>query len=297
MYRSELKNTSDLTNCNFLIKGLEHHIKDDKWTTDLIALTVPKIPKKKVEDSRKKDYGYYNKDEVTAGGNKEAIKCDMTLEEILNELGYKEGEPIYHFALAQFEHEGWDPRANRGIGSAAYRNNNPGNLNFYQGLDVIDPTVSMEKGYFGNAPRFAHFKTCVLGAKAYIELKLKRWATGKMPPTPGNSKLLSQRGYKEWKGGEPTLREYMYTYTPPSEKAVKNGKVITLTNKTEGYIQTILDELKNVEGYGTVLNLNWNANTKVIDIIELRTSSQVAATKESRKKRDDLYKATGFTLL
>lgn len=158
------------------------------------------------------------------------IKGSPEFKVVLKKAGYKSGTLEYEFALTIATKEGWLPGANNGRGSRAYRNNNPGNLDYSTDFLKIDPKVTREPG---SGSRFARFSTAELGTKALIEGKIKKWASGKMPVTSGNQKLISTSDkYKP--GTVPTIAQFMYTYAPPNE------------NNTENYIGSILGNLKKV---------------------------------------------------
>lgn len=79
----------------------------------------------------------------------------------------------------------------------------------------------------GSEGRFAKFSDPCLGSKALIEEKIKKWSKGQMP------NYGSAPGYQT--GKIPTLKQFMYTYAPPSE------------NDTTKYINDILKSLANVQ--------------------------------------------------
>lgn len=158
------------------------------------------------------------------------IKGSPLFKIVLNNAGYKSGTLEYEFALTIATKEGWLQNANNGRGSRAYRNNNPGNLDYSSDFLKIDPKVTREPG---SGSRFARFSTAELGTKALIEGKIKKWASGRMPVTSGNQKLIAASD--KYKAGTiPTIVQFMYTYAPPNE------------NKTENYISNILYNLKKV---------------------------------------------------
>jgi hypothetical protein len=187
------------------------------------------------------------KEETTNPANIPAgapIKGSPLFKVVLNNAGYKPGSLEYEFALTIATKEGWAPNANNGKGSRSYRNNNPGNLDYSSDLSKIDPNVTREPG---SGSRFARFSTAELGAKALIEGKIKRWASGKMPVTSGNQSLIAVSD-KYKKGTPPTIVQFMYTYAPPNE------------NNTEGYLASILSSLKKV-------NPNITRTSKVKDYL------------------------------
>jgi hypothetical protein len=136
--------------------------------------------------------------------------------QVLLTAGYSENSPEYRLAFAIGSKEGWNAKANGGIGTRSYRNNNPGNLDFSTNLRSIDPGVTLENNPFGSN-RFAHFTTAELGAKALVETKIKQWASGRMPPTEGNQFLIvNKKGGNRWIANQPpTISQFFYTYAPP----------------------------------------------------------------------------------
>lgn len=149
------------------------------------------------------------------------------LDEVISCSGYGAGTPEFKFAKIIATKEGWIKNLNNGKGSRSYRNNNPGNLDYYDGLKSIDSGVQKEKKLDGSEGRFAKFSTPCLGTKALIEEKIKKWSKGQMP------NYGSAPGYVS--GKVPTLKQFMYTYAPPNE------------NDTTKYINDILKSLANRE--------------------------------------------------
>jgi hypothetical protein len=160
------------------------------------------------------------------------VKGDPSLRQVILNAGYAENSAEFVFALAIGTKEGWNPKANGGVGSRSYRNNNPGNLDYSINLKRINQNISLENNPYGEN-RFALFQTAELGVKVLIENKIKRWANGNMPITAGNTKLIEQKnGGKQYKSGtSPTLAQFVYTYAPPNE------------NNTEKYITDLLKDL------------------------------------------------------
>jgi hypothetical protein len=149
------------------------------------------------------------------------------LNEVISCSGYGKDTPEFKFAKIIATKEGWVKNLNNGKGSRSYRNNNPGNLDYYDGLKSIDSNVQREKKSDGKEGRFAKFSSPCLGSKALIEDKIKKWSKGFMPD------YGSAPGYD--KGEIPTLKQFMYTYAPPNE------------NDTTKYINDILKSLGNEE--------------------------------------------------
>lgn len=151
--------------------------------------------------------------------------------------------------------EGWIATANAGLGSRAYRNNNPGNLDYQPSFKNIDPGVKLEKklkdGKLTDEDgRFAHFSSPEKGVLA-LKNKIIRWANGKMPITAGNQSLIARDfgdEYKWTKGETPTVLQFMYTYAPPNE------------NSSVNYVNYILKE------FGLEAT-DENQNLKMIDLL------------------------------
>jgi hypothetical protein len=233
----------------FLIKGITHTISNNEWTTTLESLAIPKDPfglQNNTEISKSQNS---NTNSPLSQGNLNAIKGNNSLRQVLLDAGYSENSPEYRFAFAIGSREGWDANANGGIGTRSYRNNNPGNLDFSINLRSIDSGVALENNPFGSN-RFAHFTTAELGAKALVETKIKQWANGNMPSTPGNQILIvNRKGGNRWIANQPpTIAQFFYTYAPPNE------------NNTEQYISGVINDLR-------VIKPNINRNTLVKDIL------------------------------
>jgi hypothetical protein len=159
------------------------------------------------------------------------------IDAVLSATGYAPGSGAYVIAKIIATKEGWLPNVNNGKGSRAYRNNNPGNLDYQDDFKTIDSKVSKEPG-----GRFAIFSSPVLGAKALIQKKIIRWANGNMPVTATNKSF-----YKS--GTKPTIKQFITTYAPPSE------------NNTVGYIKQVVSGVKSI-------NPNATEKTLVADIIK-----------------------------
>jgi hypothetical protein len=162
-----------------------------------------------------------------------------SLDSVISCSGY--GPSTSEFKLAKIiaNKEGWVKNMNNGKGSRSYRNNNPGNLDYYDGLKSIDGQVTKETKLDGSIGRFAKFSSPCLGAKALIEEKIVKWSNGEMPA------YGSAPGYKT--GQVPTLKQFMYTYAPPNE------------NDTTKYINDILKSLGNQE---------FTPNTSMVKILQ-----------------------------
>jgi hypothetical protein len=149
------------------------------------------------------------------------------LDSVISCSGYGPNTSEFKLAKIIANKEGWVKNMNNGKGSRSYRNNNPGNLDYYDGLKSIDSKATKETKLDGSTGRFAKFSSPCLGAKALIEEKIIKWSNGNMPD------YGSAPGYD--KGEIPTLKQFMYTYAPPNE------------NDTTKYINDILKSLGNAE--------------------------------------------------
>jgi hypothetical protein len=227
----------------FIIKGVDHTIAENDWTTNLSTLAIPRKPYGSQTSITKPPIN------ISSKGNISAIRGNNSLRQVLLTAGYSENSPEYRLAFAIGSKEGWNANANGGIGTRSYRNNNPGNLDFSTNLRSIDPGVTLENNPFGSN-RFAHFTTAELGAKALVETKIKQWASGRMPPTEGNQFLIvNKKGGNRWIVNQPpTISQFFYTYAPPNE------------NNTEQYISGIINDLRPIKP-------NINRNTLVKDIL------------------------------
>ena len=224
----------------FILHSIDHNVNNNKWTTKITGQTLnirfDELTEAEKEAIKKaqtpaevsvKTLTERIKNQASSIIEKGApLKGNPLLKNVLQQAGYKPGTFVFEMALIIGTKEGWLPNVNGGAGSRAYRNNNPGNLDYSNSLKRIDPKVIIEPG-----GRFARFSTAELGAKALVENVIKRWGNGNMPVTAGNQTLISP--LSRWKKGTPpTLEQFMYTYAPPNE------------NNTEAYIQNILTSLQ-----------------------------------------------------
>jgi len=206
----------------FLVTGLEHQVNGQAWTTVVRSQIYVIGSKYKTRRHILKDLKEIPGE--SGPGNARALAGNPDLKQVLIRAGYPAGTAKHELALAIGTKEGWDREANSGRGTRAYRNNNPGNLNYSDSLKQVDPSVTLESGL---EARFAHFTTAELGAKALVQ-KLERWSTGNMP-AGGIDNMPVKEKWK--KGTPPTLAQTIYTYAPPTE------------NKTEGYIASLIATL------------------------------------------------------
>jgi hypothetical protein len=236
----------------FIIKGISNTIENNEWTTTLDSMAIPKNPfGSSVAESSVEQASQKPKTKRTRGtGNSNAVRGNADLRQILITAGYAEGTAAYQFAYSIGTKEGWNATANGGRGTRAYRNNNPGNLDYSDSLKAIDPGVTLENNPYG-PDRFAHFTTAELGAKALVETKIKSWANGRMPITTGNQSIIvSYKGGNKYKQGtNPTLAQFFFTYAPPTDG-----------NNTEKYITDVIRDLSKIKP-------GINRNTLVKDIL------------------------------
>lgn len=221
---------------SFIVKGINHTVDNEKWVTTLETLAIASEKGQRQPAEELKERAAPKKEQREQGeGNPQALKANENLKVIFRNAGYQDGTPEFELGVTIGTKEGWNAKANDGVGSRSYRNNNPGNIDYDRGLKEIDPGVKLEKNPFKGGNRFAHFTTAELGAKALVEKKIKKWAVGKMPVTSGNTKLIADAngGEKYKKGTKPTIAQFFYTYAPPNE------------NNTEGYISAVVTSLKD----------------------------------------------------
>jgi hypothetical protein len=222
-------------NIQFITVGVSHKIDSNGWVTMLNSISGPKqdnlvkllVSQPSAISTQTTDI---NKAEQLL--NPPKTNSNILLPPILKSAGYAPGTIQYEMALSIGTKEGWNPKANNGVGSRSYRNNNPGNLDYSISLKNIDSGVTLENNPFG-ANRFAKFSTPELGAKALVETKIKRWADGNMPVTATNSSFPTY-GLPTWKKPQkPSIAQFIYTFAPPNE------------NNSEGYVLNVVDSLKS----------------------------------------------------
>lgn len=227
---------------NFIIFDIKHSIRDNQWNTTIRGKAIPSETDISPSTAINVETDNYLKTNKTLSPTPSPTipaetsspqRTNKTLRQIIIDAGYPENSAAFVFALSIGNKEGWSATANGGAGSRSYRNNNPGNLVFSSNLSIIDPGVRLESNPFG-ANRFALFSTPELGVKALVELKLKRWAQGKMPVTSGNTVQIeaNRAGTKYVAGKSPTIAQFVYTYAPPSDG-----------NNTERYLTSLLTDI------------------------------------------------------
>jgi hypothetical protein len=228
------------------ITSIGHTIEGGDWVTRIDTLNIVLEDPKGVEFSSldlnklKEILAQSLQEAISGGGGGGLLAGNKQLSLIIESAGYPKNTALHALALTIGTQEGWSSTANGGAGSLSYRNNNPGNLDFDSRAKSIDPGA-------GANGRFTRFTTAELGAKALIENKIKRWAQGNMPVTPGNQSLINPS--EKWNNGsKPTIAQFFYTYAPPNE------------NNTEAYINSIISTLK--QQYPSI-----NRNTLVYDLI------------------------------
>ena len=221
---------------SFIVKGINHNVDNEKWVTTLETLAIASEKGERTPAEELKERTPPKKPQGEQGeGNSQALRANEDLKAIFRSAGYQDGTPEFELGVTIGTKEGWNGKANGGVGTRSFRNNNPGNVDYDSGLKDIDAGVKLENNPYSGGDRFAHFTTAELGAKALVEKKIKRWAVGKMPVTSGNTKLIAAaKGGEEYKKGtKPTIAQFFYTYAPPNE------------NNTEGYISLVVTSLKD----------------------------------------------------
>jgi polyphosphate kinase 2 len=202
----------------------------DTWS----SMAPPKDQMKKDSDGALDDAMKMIKTTINNTNN---INKD-NLDEVIGCSGYGPSTPQFKLAKVIAQKEGWNKNGNNGKGSRSYRNNNPGNLDYQDTFKLIDNDVTKETTLDGKVGRFAKFSSPCLGSKALIEQKIIKWSKGEMPDY-GQAPNYD-------KGQTPTLKQFMYTYAPPTE------------NDTTKYIKFILTSLNNPK---------FNENTLMKDIL------------------------------
>ena len=220
----------------WIIKGVSHEVVNNKWSTKLETIAVPKLANSQNLNGLlavSSTISPLDELKIATNSTLPPIPGSPILAEVLKNAGYQSDTAEYQIALTIGTKEGWNSSANDGIGTRSYRNNNPGNLDIDSKIRIIDPNAELETNPFSDDNRFAKFSTAEKGAEALVETKIKRWATGDMPVTRGNQSLIEGAGGQKWTSGtQPTFEQFMYTYAPPNE------------NNTEGYLGTILSNLQ-----------------------------------------------------
>jgi polyphosphate kinase 2 len=269
------KKISGLNSIRYVLQNIPYTNKDEdvlnKDFPEAMTVLRPNINEQSVIDDVKKIAGVkpnQNSDtfwgdvnKLTSPGNKSkdgvldtAMKMVKTktqinktdsinkdnLDEVIGCSGYGPSTPQFKLAKVMAQKEGWNKTDNNGKGSRSYRNNNPGNLDYQDGFKSVDKDVTKETTLDGKVGRFAKFSSPCLGSKALIEQKIIKWSKGEMPDY-GQAPNYN-------KGQKPTLKQFMYTYAPPTE------------NDTTKYIKFILQSLNNPK---------FNENTLMKDILKI----------------------------
>jgi hypothetical protein len=149
-------------------------------------------------------------EEATVDGK--VVTFSGSLTELIKSAGYDPNSAVGVMAAAIATSEGWTNK-----NTLAYKNNNPGNLDYDSDFKVYDPKVYKQQGNTKQTSRFAVFSKAEFGIKALIESKIKSWADGRMPITSTNSgAYVSEIG--AWKKNQPpTFLQFFYTYAPPTD--------------------------------------------------------------------------------
>jgi hypothetical protein len=169
------------TTSEFIITGINNKLKDNDWETDLTVILIPKF--EEFDSIMTTDSYVYVKPYIppvttslTSSNSPNAptptpIVGNKKMKELLNSIGYTEGF-VYELALAIGTKEGYGHP-----GNIPTDQNNPGDILYSSEAKALDPgATSGRKG-------FAVFSTPQLGAKALIELFIKKWAKGNYPLT------------------------------------------------------------------------------------------------------------------
>jgi hypothetical protein len=167
---------------------------------------------------------------------------------LLVSAGYTPGTFVYELALIMGTKEGYGHP-----GNIPTDLNNPGDLVYDSSLKTFDPGATDPK-----RGGFAKFSTPEIGAKALVELKIKKWANGNYPATVVGAKssaVLKPSQQKLW--GVKTAGEYRTKFRVPSSLDDIAGKKVNMTleqfmfiyappheNNTENYINSIVNSLK-----------------------------------------------------
>ena len=173
-----------------------------------------------------------------------AINFSGTINELLISAGYEPNSPEAIMAASIATIEGW---ANKN--SLAYKNNNPGNLDYSDRYKVYDPKVFRQQGNTKQTSRFAVFSKAEFGIRALIESKIKSWADGRMPVTSTNSgAYINEIG--EWKKDQPpTFLQFFYTYAPPTDNNNPRNyaaNVVETINKNANKKLTVQSQVKEI---------------------------------------------------
>ncbi len=182
---------------------------------------------------------------TTTEPNATVINFSGSLNDLLKSAGYDPNSPEAIMAASIATIEGWTNK-----NTLAYKNNNPGNLDYSDSYKVYDAKVVKQSGNTKQTSRFAVFSKAEFGIKALIESKIKSWADGRMPVTATNSgNYVNEIG--EWKKDQPpTFLQFFYTYAPPSDGG----------NNPKNYAASVVATINSKA------NKNFTVQTKVKDI-------------------------------
>jgi len=165
----------------FIITGIEHKLKDNDWETDLKCVMIPKF--EEYTQVMTSDYFAYVKPYIPPppvvvtpsnplkSPTPSPVTGNQKMKELLNSIGYTEGF-VYELALAIGTKEGYGHP-----GNIPTDQNNPGDILYSSEAKALDPGAKSGRG------GFAVFSTPQIGAKALIELFIKKWANGGYPLT------------------------------------------------------------------------------------------------------------------
>jgi len=249
-------NTTD-----FIITGINHKIQNGDWETDINVTLIPRTsPINNVITSSLQIFGQVETPPLTPPTTNTPTPSTLVgskgLREALIGAGYSPGTFVFELALIQGTKEGYI----KGSTNRPSRNNNPGNISYYDALKTLDPGVVLEPAAGNGTRRFAKFSTPELGAKALVEKFIKEWAQGNYPGTIVNGSSAASDTYRTtWvvpsnlkgisgKKVKLTLEQYFFIYAPPSE------------NDTVKYINSVISLLNSKYP-------NLTKDSKLIDFI------------------------------
>jgi hypothetical protein len=262
IYNELVFNTSFLppgysTTLDFIVTGVDHQLKNGDWETDVKVTLVPKTDESSTiitgsisVNSQKESYTpppvVTGTGTVTVTGGS-VVGGNKNMAALLVNAGYTPGTFVYELALIMGTKEGYGHP-----GNIPTDLNNPGDLLYDSTLKTFDPGVTDPK-----RSGFAKFSTPEIGAKALIELKIKKWAKGNYPATVVGAKssaTLTAKQQKLW--GVKTAGEYRTKFKVPSSLDDIAGKKVNMTleqfmyiyappheNNTENYINSIIKSL------------------------------------------------------
>mgnify|MGYP000194203915 CR=1 FL=1 len=179
---------------------------------------------------------------TTRTGNVLPFTGDLT--ELAKAAGYDPNSPEAIMASAIAKNEGWTNKK-----ALAYKNNNPGNLDYSDEFKKYDQSVYKQNGNTKQTSRFAVFAKAEYGFKALIESKIKSWADGRMPVTSTNSGNYESQIGKWSKNQPPTFLQFFYTYAPPTDSNDPDqyaANVVATINSKANKSFTVQSKVKDI---------------------------------------------------